>query len=193
MAEETKGRLVKGKRWPLNFRELRLTRCEISNHKSYSREADRVKHEEKKRRNREAVRKHRQRRRAKGTTSVADSEEGSSRWHSPSVGVEVDAGENGIITTTSSHDSIEHPTQPPALLALADAAHKRSVSTQTDSFDLSSEVSARVTRSVAIQTSDFIHDYRLRKCIWPNDRTDSSSESPSPSMAAATSSTMSYR
>jgi len=168
-------------------------------------EADRVKHEEKKRRNREAVRKHRERRRAKNTASIADSDEGSSRWDSPSGGVDVEAGENagenGImspttqitITITSSHDSIEHPAQPQALLALADAAllghiqvhasrdginppgedsssldYKRSVSTQTDSFKLSSPA----TRSVAIQTSSFGHDYRLKKCIWQNQATN---------------------
>jgi len=145
-------------------------------------EADRVKHEEKKRRNREAVRKHRERRRAKNTASVADSDEGSSRWDSPSGGVDVEAGENA-----------GENAQPQALLALADAAllghiqvhasrdginppgedsssldYKRSVSTQTDSFKLSSPA----TRSVAIQTSSFGHDYRLKKCIWQNQATN---------------------
>jgi hypothetical protein len=67
------------------------------------------------------------------------------------------------------HDLL-HDLPEDVLCDFPSSPHMRSVSTQTETICLSSDISAPVKRSVAIQTPDFClggPDYRLRKCTWP--------------------------
>ena len=90
---------------------------------SYPRASDRARHEEKKKKNREAVRKHRERRRLKYATNVTDSVgAGTSMCGGDSNASDPISASRTIFIATPPSGSNENIAQPQSLMALANAA-----------------------------------------------------------------------